>query len=52
MTTLLFKKSILDRKTIKVKVLRWQSCKEGIYAKTLEGWKLFSTSELYFWGTK
>ena len=50
MKTLLFKKSLLDIECIKIKVFKWHATKDGIIAKTINGWETISTSNLYFWG--
>ena len=52
MTTLLFKKSLNDSETIEIRCFTWMSCKDGIMAKTINGWELISTKEIYFWGVK
>lgn len=51
MTKLIFKESLDSKDVIEVAVLTWMSSKEGIYAKTLEGWKMFSNS-LILWEVK
>ena len=51
MTKLIFKESLDSKDTIQVDVFRWMSTKEGIYAKTIEGWKMFSNT-LILWEVK
>ena len=52
MKTLLFKKSLLDTECIKIKVFRWHPTKDGIIAKTINGWETISTRDIYFWGVE
>ena len=52
-TTLLFKKSLLDKEFIEITCKRWSACRQGISYIDLEGnSKIISTSNLYFWGIK
>ena len=49
---LYFKKSITDLDTIKVLCRSWMSYKDGICARTENGYEYISTKDLYFVGSE
>lgn len=52
-TTLLFKKSLLDKDFIEVTCKKWYTTKNGTYIVTFNNETVFySSNDYYFWGIK